>query len=335
MAEITAQHAEALAAFPPELRTLIDAELAAGNTLVELAGGFPAPPAGLYVKLSRMVTTRPHASGDGVTYFDRGYPGYSGEWADARRFFFVLEPPRPQPPDPDMNAIRAQANAGVGMPPPPPAPRPRTAAGPTALVERFQASMAIDYEKWHDGIGYDVALIRQASPDERAQIEELVLPRGAADWRDVEALAALDSPRSRSLLESALRHSKPEILAAIRRHAPELVSAQQRVKDVCDALRTATFGYGLSEVIDEVARFHPPEVVAELFRGLLTREGAVAVHYAAMLTYIHGQAAEPFDWEQRPFFLGFGTDDRNERRRRLRELCDRIGIDPAPYVAAQ
>ncbi len=36
------------------------------------------------------------------------------------------------------------------------------------LVRRFRESMAIDYYKWHDGIGYDITLIAEASPRERA-----------------------------------------------------------------------------------------------------------------------------------------------------------------------
>ena len=193
--------------------------------------------------------------------------------------------------------------------------------------------MVIDYEKWHDGIGYDIALIGRATPDERAQIESLLLPRAASDWRDVEALAALGSPAARHALERALVHGKNEIRAAIRRHAPDLVSAQKRLADVCEALRTATFGYGLAEVIDEVAGFHPPEVVADLFRGLLTRSGDIAVHYAAMLTFIHGKAKEPFDWEQRPHFLPFNCTDGAQRRRLLRELCARLGVAAEPHLA--
>ena len=57
--------------------------------------------------------------------------------------------------------------------------------------------MVIDYEKWHDGVGYDLDAIREASQDERQAIEILLFNRGTRDWRDVEALAALDTARAR------------------------------------------------------------------------------------------------------------------------------------------
>ena len=42
---VPAVMAVAFAAFPPALRTLVEAELAAGNSITELSGGFPAPTA--------------------------------------------------------------------------------------------------------------------------------------------------------------------------------------------------------------------------------------------------------------------------------------------------
>lgn len=92
--------------FPPVLRALLDAEIAAGNALVEIGHGFPAPPVGAYIKLAQPITTRTRASGDGIVFYDRNSSIYSGEFTDAKRFFFILEPPHPPPPEPDMDAIR-------------------------------------------------------------------------------------------------------------------------------------------------------------------------------------------------------------------------------------
>jgi len=39
--------------------------------------------------------------------------------------------------------------------------------------------MAIDYEKWREGVGYDLEAIREASHEERQAIEILLLNRGA------------------------------------------------------------------------------------------------------------------------------------------------------------
>ena len=34
-------------------------------------------------------------------------------------------------------------------------------------LKRFEESMKIDYEKWHDGVGYDLEAIKSASPEQR------------------------------------------------------------------------------------------------------------------------------------------------------------------------
>jgi hypothetical protein len=98
-------------------------------------------------------------------------------------------------------------------------------------------------------------------------------------------------------------------------------------------LRTAQFYGGLSQALDEVATFHPPEVVQALFEGALERRGEVAIHFAAMLLFIHGKAKEPFDWEHRPFCLRFDSGSRAERETVFRELCERVGVEAERFLA--
>ncbi len=97
--------------FPAALRELIEAELNAGNTIVQQSNTFPAPPAGTWVMLEKPVTTRPRQTAEGVKFFERQSSTQSGEFFDADRFFFVLEPPIPPPPEADMDAIRAELKA--------------------------------------------------------------------------------------------------------------------------------------------------------------------------------------------------------------------------------
>ncbi|HEX5011069.1 MAG TPA: hypothetical protein VFY71_11780 [Planctomycetota bacterium] len=322
------KYAARLAILPAPLRALLEAELAAGNEIVEVASCFPAPPAGVYVKLARPVTTRPRASGGGLEFLDRNTSLHSGEFHDERRFHFILEPPHPPEPPPDMDAIRegrAAARPAGGSP-------PSADADAEEAVRRFRQSMAIDYEKWHDGIGYDLAALQAATPAGRRAIERVVLDRGAADWRDVEALAALGTPAALAALERALATGSNEIRLAVMQHAPGLATQEQRVANLVAALRTAELFGGLSQALDEVPDFHPPPVLDALFHGALERAGDVAVHFAAMLTFLHGQAAEPFHWAQRPFFLRFHTEARSEREAAFRELCERIGVDAGTYL---
>jgi len=85
-------------------------------------------------------------------------------------------------------------------------------------------------------------------------------------------------------------------------------------------------------VLLEVERYHPEEVKEALIKGLLSRKGDVAVHFAAMLFYLFGETKEPFDWKQRPFFLRFKTEDRKERVEVFRELCQKLKISPEKYL---
>ncbi|MEO3471846.1 hypothetical protein AAFN86_08275 [Roseomonas sp. CAU 1739] len=69
--------------------------------------------------LARPVTTRPRADDAELSFRARDSALLSGEWTDAQRHFFVLEPPGPPPPPADMDAIRA-ARQPVARPAPPP-----------------------------------------------------------------------------------------------------------------------------------------------------------------------------------------------------------------------
>lgn len=100
-----------LAPMPADLRELVEAELHAGNSIVEISSKPPAPPAGLCVMLARPVTTTPRASSATVRFVERALTYYSGEFSDLRRMFFVIEPPRPPSVEPDMNAIRDELEA--------------------------------------------------------------------------------------------------------------------------------------------------------------------------------------------------------------------------------
>ncbi len=192
--------------------------------------------------------------------------------------------------------------------------------------------MVANYERWHDGIGYDLELLKTATPGERAEIERLLDNRPVDDWRDVEALAALDSPRARALLRQALQSGDHRVATTVAEYAPNLLSDKERIATRVAALEGERIFGGLTQALEQVAEFHPPEIVEALLRGALAREGETAVHFAAMLMFIHGKAQSDFDWEHRPFFLRFHTASRAEREAVFRELCQRIGVPAERYL---
>ena len=222
---------------------------------------------------------------------------------------------------PDMDAIREAANA----------PRPRETPhldGGSAAIDRFLRSMVIDYDKWHDGIGFDVDALREVTPAERALAESKL--DATRDWRDVEALAllaSLGSASAESALRRALKSGSHEIRLAVVRHAPDLVDEDERSASLVRALESAAPFAGLDATLSEVEAFHPAAVVDALWRGLTNRPGDVAVHYAAMLAFIYGRAESSFDWSLRPLFLKFNTESEGERRAALAELRALLGVE--------
>jgi hypothetical protein len=201
-----------------------------------------------------------------------------------------------------------------------------------APLQRFEASMKIGFEEWHDGIGYDIEALRMASQGERDAIEQILINHSPRDWRDVEALAEINTKCARVAIKEAMKDPNPVVRIAVTRFAPDLVTNNERTQSLIDALQNTEPFWGLTQVLDEVERYHPEEVKEALIKGSLNRKGAVAVHFAAMLFYLFGEAKEPFNWGKRPFFLRFDTEDRKERIKVFRELCQKLKIDPEKYL---
>jgi hypothetical protein len=199
-------------------------------------------------------------------------------------------------------------------------------------LQRFEASMKIGFEEWHDGIGYDIEALRRASQGERYAIEQILINHSPRDWRDVEALAEIKTKCAREAIKEAIKDPNPVVRIAVARFAPDLVTDNERTQSLIDALQNTEPFWGLAQVLDEVEKYHPEEVKEALIKGSLNRKGEVAVHFAAMLFYLFGEAKEPFDWEKRPFFLRFDTEDRNERIEVFRALCKKLKIDPEKYL---
>jgi hypothetical protein len=201
----------------------------------------------------------------------------------------------------------------------------------SGAYERFVASMAIGYDEWHDGIGYDIAAIAEMPPERLADVERLLLPRWNEDWRDIEALAALGAPAAAEALRRAMTAGSIEIRNAVMRHAPELTDDDERIASLVDGIERAEIYGGLTQTLLQVEDFHPQPVVDAVLRGAAHRAGDVAIHLAAMALFLHGQADSSFDTDQRPFLLRFAGPDGPERRAVFAELCSRIGVDPERY----
>jgi hypothetical protein len=311
-----------IAELPETLRAVVKAELAAGNEVAEVLNGYPVPPVGVGIRLSHPLSVPLAETTAGLR--PCRFPAWDGSsgYSDEPRQNFVLGPPRATSDPPGMGEIHDRADL----------PGRSAAAVSDSSLDRFERSLQINYEKWHDGIGYDLDAIREASPEERASIEALLLQRGVRDWRDVEALAVLKSPRARESLRSAMTSHDHQVALAVARHAPDLLDEAARAALIVRALEQATIYGGLSQALNQAEEFHPAPVIEALLHGAVRRDGEVAVHFAAILMFLHGHAETAFDMDQRSFFLTFNTQDPTARAAAFRQLCRKIGVDAQRYL---
>jgi len=200
------------------------------------------------------------------------------------------------------------------------------------VVDRFRDSMRIGYAEWRDGDGYDLSLLPSASVEAKHAIALLLIP--PRSWRDVEALASLDTDAAQAALRAAGHAGSTDVQLAIARYAPTLLSEHQRAESLIEALRRDELTGDLSVALDAVVDFHPPAVIAVLFRGLFERPGDVACNFAGMLAFVFDKSASSFDWEFRPLFLRFNTESQAERIDAFRDLCALLGLDAASLMAS-
>lgn len=200
---------------------------------------------------------------------------------------------------------------------------------PGQSYTRFIESMEIAYEQWHDGIGYNIEALAGLEEADRSAVEEVLLKHLAShpDWRDVEALQALGTPRALDAVRAAAEHPKSDVRAAALREALNagadnaasiegpLVRGLQQVRSLTD----------LIPLLQLTPRCPTPSVkqtLLECARG----NANIRVHSAAMLMFLCGQAKEPFDTELRPFFLQFNTDQAPELQACWEQLRSRTGL---------
>ena len=202
------------------------------------------------------------------------------------------------------------------------------------------ASTDIDYEKWHEGEGYDLDALRSLTGAEREEAERWLLGRADRDWRDLEGLLALGSAAARAAVVDQLQHGSGEQrLWAARRLTddPEAAATDptfeaDREAAVVDGLRTGLLFYGLTQAFDLAVELRTPAMIEALWRATQRPESEASVHAAARLAFLYGKATSDFDWDLRPLFLRFGTADPAERAAATAELGKLCEVDPAPYL---
>lgn len=194
------------------------------------------------------------------------------------------------------------------MPTRPPRPEPSEA------YKRFKSSMIIDYGKWKDGEPYDIAALSDVTPEERDLLTDEIIERGSLDWRDVEALRALGTPKALKRIAhtaekqhdgggaEALIHeietkgwsaATEKRLIAMLENVRSMESASDRLYGICEEHQT-------------------PAVMAQLMRNARIQSDETMRYSAgAFLLYLSGHADDWYglDDTHRPHLLDLNSSD--------------------------
>jgi hypothetical protein len=199
---------------------------------------------------------------------------------------------------------------------------------PSEAYQLFLDSMIMNFDRWHDGTSYDLEALERLGPEERASIEELLIDnlKQTGDWRDVNALVALGTDSAHKAVDKARFHKNNQV----RDYALKIILATHNFKDtiqkdiaeledqVVQAVKRGNF---------EIAEYMPTmRVKKALLDSTREADSVIRVNAAAFLLYLCGQAPEPFDWSQRPFFLRFAEENPKALQQVWEELRKLTGL---------
>lgn len=198
-------------------------------------------------------------------------------------------------------------------------------------LEKFQRSMILGFDEWHDGIGYDLAALAELTGAELDQVTALLIARKDKDWRDAEALAVLSSlgcATATEALRGCLSSSNSQAKLRAARHLADTGDIDAREKTIVEALRAASVSGGLSQVL-LAAEEHPTDGVKKALHWCAVHgaEEVLRVNAAGLLLYLLGVGDSAFDWDFRPLFLRFGSADLRERQAAALDLCQQAKVD--------
>jgi hypothetical protein len=196
--------------------------------------------------------------------------------------------------------------------------------------QRFLASTVMDYEKWHDGEGYDLGTLQVLTAAERRQVEDLMIGR-TIEWREIEVLESLGTPRSWKAIDQAFtshRNIDTRLAAATALHRSGNQS-QPMDQVIAEAiLELVSIEAGLTRAL-LLAEEHPTDRVRRALLRASGKKTEIAMHCAALLCYLAGKAKDPFDWDLRPLFLRLAPgNDPADRKAAYGELCALVEMTP-------
>lgn len=212
----------------------------------------------------------------------------------------------------------------------PPLPR-----NPSPAYTRFKRSMMLDYDAWRDGEPYDVAALADVTEDERALLADELCAKSSLDWRDVEALRALATPKAlqrvgvaaeaqtdgggiEAFFDEVARGWSGEIEA-------RFIEKLERVQSMTGAL----------DRLYDIAEAHPtPAVIAQLLRNArIHSDPVVRYSMGAFLAELSGHAdtRHTMDADIRPHLLDLNSADYATYKAAVAWLEDKVANPKRAY----
>ncbi|MGC4030580.1 MAG: hypothetical protein QM754_02365 [Tepidisphaeraceae bacterium] len=197
-------------------------------------------------------------------------------------------------------------------------------------VNRFRDSMVMNYDRWHDGEGFDLAALREMSPEELATIRT-ILRSSDRTWRELEALAVIDELRGTDDVRDSLDAPPADgnrIKAADLLFEQKKLSKTEYEEIICRAIRALTTHDSATTRILLCAQGLPTEAVKQALLWASWNRTDAAFHCAARLIYLCGKSESPISFEHRPLLFDLQPNNSSfTRQAAFEKLCSLIGME--------
>lgn len=207
-----------------------------------------------------------------------------------------------------------------------PAQQPPSPPASPAL-ERFLKSMQIGFIEWHDGIGYDLDALKELGPQELKRVESLLISQKDADWRDVDALAALKTGPAIEALKECLHSPNIDVKLFAVKHLKQMNVVDRIEEIVVETLPDTKIGAGLTYALALAQQYPSERIKQKVLWCSLNGNDDIRVHCTAMALFLYGKASSDFDMSFKIIFE-FRPPDRSQRLVPFKQLCGLIGVDP-------
>jgi len=183
---------------------------------------------------------------------------------------------------------------------------------------RFVASLEMDHDKWRDGIGYDIAALREMNEIERGAIREMIATRlgnlnHGADWRDLEAAEALGM---KDAIAGRADDADPRTRLRVKQ---ALGDAEAVVAELCETIAASRDAGAVSKALDHVADY-PTDAVKQAVITRVRMVDSQFIYASMVMLEVFGGVDDAF--AERPFL--FEVQEQGRDGPLMEKLIDRV-----------